>query len=129
MAFSVLAPERPQLKEVQSWGRKEPQPFISIMVGTVPAPEQESLGGWGRGRQGEASGPAHPGWRQGRGSVPSLSASLQTMLGVVHCQAQVGTGSGTNLQAGDRSPARECLRAGWGCGDEQDMEDAHGDEE
>lgn len=43
--------EDPQLKEVQSWGRKEPQAFMSIMVGTVPAPEQESLAGWGVGMQ------------------------------------------------------------------------------
>lgn len=35
---------------------------------------------------------------------------------------------GTNPQAGDRSPVRECVGAGWRWGDEQGMEDGCGGE-
>lgn len=89
----MLALEHPQLKEVQSWGSKEPQAFISIMVGTVPAPEQDSLGEWWM-HWGCWEEPSWPRLEAGQGlcagAVPRLQASVQTMPGTVHCQAQVG---------------------------------------
>lgn len=93
----MLAPERPQLKEVQSWGSKEPQAFISIMVGTVPAPEQHSLGGWWM--QWDCwEEPPWPRLEAGQGlcagAALRFQASVQTMPSIVHCQAQMGTDNG-----------------------------------
>lgn len=65
----------------------------------------------------ELSCPGTPRLEAGKGrhvwAASRLSTPVQTTPTLFIAVPKPGNGSGANRQAGDRSPTRQCVRAGW----------------